>query len=104
LHATLRVKVRPITRVVTRSPACNALTIAQRELRNDNAKVIEAVLAGDSFLITRNGVPVAELRPVTAGRRRMIRGHEVRDVAAKGSRIDAAGFHADLDHALDQEL
>ena len=79
-------------------------TIAQRELRNDNAKVMEAVLAGDSFLITRNGVPVAELRPVSAGRRRMIPRHEVRDLAAKGSRIDAAGFRADLDHALDQEL
>ena len=31
-------------------------TIAQRELRNDNAKVMEAVLAGDSFLIIRRHV------------------------------------------------
>jgi antitoxin (DNA-binding transcriptional repressor) of toxin-antitoxin stability system len=59
----------------------------------DNAKVTAAVLAGDGFLITRNGVPVAELRPVSAGRRRMIPRHEVRDLAAKGSRIDAAGSH-----------
>jgi len=33
-----------------------AKTIAQRQLRNDNAKVIEAVAAGESFVVTRNGV------------------------------------------------
>jgi prevent-host-death family protein len=40
-----------------------AKTITQRELRNDNAKVIEGVAAGESFIVTRNGVPVAEIRP-----------------------------------------
>ncbi|MCB0903553.1 MAG: type II toxin-antitoxin system prevent-host-death family antitoxin, partial [Actinobacteria bacterium] len=44
-------------------------TIPQRELRNDNAKVIDAVTAGETFVVTRNGEPVAELRPVRAGRR-----------------------------------
>ncbi len=29
--------------------------IAQRELRNDNAKVIDAVTAGETFVVTRNG-------------------------------------------------
>jgi len=29
-------------------------TIAQRELRNDNARVIEAVTAGETFVVTRN--------------------------------------------------
>ncbi|MBO9522436.1 MAG: type II toxin-antitoxin system Phd/YefM family antitoxin [Nocardioidaceae bacterium] len=36
-------------------------TISQRELRNDNAEVIRAVLEGETFLITRNGEPVAVL-------------------------------------------
>jgi len=46
-----------------------ARTIAQRELRNENAKVIEAVTAGETFIVTRHGEPVAELRPaeLTAG-------------------------------------
>ena len=43
-------------------------TIAQRELRNDNAKVIDAVQAGETFIITRNGEPVAELRPARVSR------------------------------------
>lgn len=37
--------------------------ISQRELRNDNAKVVRRVLAGESFIVTRNGVPVADLVP-----------------------------------------
>ena len=41
----------------------------ERELRNDNARVIEAVAAGESFVATRNGVPVAELRPIRQTRR-----------------------------------
>jgi len=38
-------------------------TIGQRELRNDNAKIIKRVMAGESFVVTRNGVPVADLIP-----------------------------------------
>jgi prevent-host-death family protein len=40
-----------------------AETIGQRELRNDNAEIIRRVLSGESFVITRNGVPVADLIP-----------------------------------------
>lgn len=40
-----------------------AETIGQRELRNDNAEIIRRVLGGESFVITRNGVPVADLIP-----------------------------------------
>lgn len=49
-----------------------ARTIPQRELRNDNAKVIEAVTAGETFIVTRNGEPVAELRPIRAHRRTFV--------------------------------
>lgn len=41
-------------------------TISQRELRNDNARVIRAVGEGESFLVTKNGAPVAVLRPAEA--------------------------------------
>lgn len=37
--------------------------ISQRELRNDNAQVIRRVEAGESFVVTRHGVPVADLVP-----------------------------------------
>lgn len=42
-------------------------TISQRELRNDNAAVVRGVEAGESYTITRRGVPVAQLVPVTEG-------------------------------------
>jgi prevent-host-death family protein len=49
-----------------------AKVLAQRELRNHNAQVIDAVAAGESFIVTRNGEPVAELRPAKHMRRTFI--------------------------------
>ena len=43
--------------------------ITQREFRNNSAAVMDAVEAGETFHVTRNGVEVAELRPVARGRR-----------------------------------
>lgn len=40
-------------------------TISQRELRNDNAEVMRAVEAGESFTVTRNGTTVAVVRPAS---------------------------------------
>ena len=79
-------------------------TIAQRELRNENAKVIEAVTAGETFVVTRNGEPVAELRPLRAGRREFISREEVAALAAPSVRIDRHQFRADLDRVIDQGL
>lgn len=39
-------------------------TISQRELRNESAKVIRELQAGETFIITNNGEPVGELRPL----------------------------------------
>ena len=79
-------------------------TIAQRELRNQNAKVIDAVTAGESFIVTRNGEPVAELRPVRSGRRTFISREEVATLAEAGVRIDRHQFRSDLDRVIDQGL
>lgn len=81
-----------------------AKMIAQRELRNDNAKVIDAVTAGETFVVTRNGEPVAELRPIRAGRRTFISRDEVAALAPAGVRIDHHQFRADLDGVTDQGL
>lgn len=35
--------------------------IPQRDLRNHNTQFIERVVAGESFVVTRNGVPVADV-------------------------------------------
>jgi prevent-host-death family protein len=78
--------------------------IAQRELRNENAKVMDAVTAGETFLITRNGEPVAELRPHRSGRRRFLSRAELMVLARAEVRIDRGRFREDLDHAIDQDL
>ena len=79
-------------------------TIAQRDLRNDNAKVIDAVTAGETFVVTRNGEPVAELRPIRAVRRSFISRDEVAMLASAAVRIDRHQFRADLDRLIDQGL
>ena len=77
-------------------------TIPQRELRNENAKVMDAVAAGETFVVTRNGEPVAELRPIRAGRRTFITRAEVAALATANVRIDRDQFRADLDAVIDQ--
>lgn len=48
-------------------------SISQRELRNDNAAIIRAVESGESFTVTRRGVPVARLTPLPPADLRRIR-------------------------------
>ncbi|MHB1784760.1 MAG: type II toxin-antitoxin system Phd/YefM family antitoxin [Acidimicrobiales bacterium] len=78
--------------------------IPQRELRNNNARVIEAVVEGESFVVTRNGVPVAELRPIRPARRTFVPKSELVALAAVGPHIDAERFRGDLNGIIDQGL
>ncbi len=78
--------------------------IPQRELRNDNAKVIEAVTAGETFIVTRNGEPVAELRPVRTSRQPFVSRDDIVALAKVAVRIDRHQFRADLDRLINQEL
>lgn len=43
---------------------CYVASISQRELRNDNAEVMRNVERGESYVVTRRGVPVARLSPI----------------------------------------
>jgi prevent-host-death family protein len=38
--------------------------VTVRELRNDGASVLERVMRGEALTVTRDGRPVAELRPL----------------------------------------
>lgn len=79
-------------------------TIAQRELRNDNARVIDAVASGETFVVTRNGIPVAELRPVQRSRRSFVPRAELVALASGGPHVDLRQFRSDLDRFVDQSL
>jgi prevent-host-death family protein len=75
--------------------------VPQRELRNDNADIIRRVEAGEVFTVTRNGVPVAELRPLPPGRSRIVPRHRLAEMAARVDRIDRAALRAELDDVTD---
>ena len=79
-----------------------AKTISQRELRNDSGRVLREVLAGETMVVTRNGVPVAELRPLPP--RRFVPRSVIADAARHAPRIDAIRFRADLDGVVDPTL
>ena len=76
-------------------------TIAQRQLRNNNAKVMDAVVAGKRFIVGRNGVPVAELRSITTPRRTFVTEGDVVEIFAAVPRIDHLQSRADSDRAID---
>ena len=76
--------------------------INQRELRNQSAAVLRDVEAGETIVVTRNGTPVAELRPIRA--KRFVPRASLAQAAARAPRIDAAQFRADLDAVIDQRL
>ncbi len=77
-------------------------SITQRELRNDSAAVLREVQAGRRMIVTRNGTPVAELRPVSP--RRFVPRAVIAEAARRAPRIDAARFRRDVDVAVDQSV
>jgi prevent-host-death family protein len=75
-------------------------TVTQRQLRNESAAVLREVQAGQTVIVTRNGVPVAELRPVPP--RRFVPRAVIGDAARRAVRVDADRLRADLDAVVDQ--
>lgn len=76
--------------------------ISQRELRNDSAAVLREVQSGRALIVTRNGVPVAELRPVAAGR--FVTRAAIAAAIPAAPSVDGAAFRADLDAVVDQAV
>ena len=48
------------------SPEAISQTISHRDLRNESGRILREVQAGAVYVITNNGQPVAEIRPITA--------------------------------------
>jgi len=76
-------------------------SITQRELRNASGEVMRGLDRGESFVVTRNGVPVGELSPVRP--RRFVDAHEALAAFDGAPPIDAGRFRADIDADLDQD-
>ena len=75
--------------------------ISQRELRNESGEIMRAVDRGESFVVTRNGVPVAEVTPLR--RRRFVATDAVVELFRNAPPIDGQRFRADLDEFADAD-
>ena len=78
-----------------------AESITQRELRNDSGEIMRRLDQGESFIVTRNGVPVGELTPMR--RYRFVSAAAAVAIFKAAPAIDADRFRADLDAWADQD-
>lgn len=76
-------------------------TISQRELRNDSARILRAVDAGESFVITRHDHPVGELIPLH--RARLVDLTTIKQSFLGSPLIDRVEFFRDVDDIIDQD-
>ncbi len=72
-----------------------------RDLRNHGGEVIERVRAGEVVTITRDGEPVAELRPLP---RKPLSAAALVDRFRRLPPIDVDRFRSDIDAVVDQSL
>jgi antitoxin (DNA-binding transcriptional repressor) of toxin-antitoxin stability system len=62
---------------------------------------MRALERGEAFVVTRNGIPVGELRPV---RRRFVSRELILEAFASAPRVDPERFRDELDAVLDQAI
>jgi prevent-host-death family protein len=75
--------------------------ITQRELRNSSGDVMRALDQGQSFVVTRNGVPVGELTPLRP--RQFVSAEAALAAFAGAPAISADRFRSDIDAVLDHD-
>jgi antitoxin (DNA-binding transcriptional repressor) of toxin-antitoxin stability system len=75
--------------------------ITQRELRNESGEIMRKLDEGETFIVTRNGVPVGELSPMR--RHRFVAAEAAVALFRTGPPIDSERFRADLDLVASQD-
>ena len=76
--------------------------VTQRELRNGSGEIMRRLDEGESFVVTRNGVPVGELTPLR--RLRFVTADSITQLFQSAPPIDAEQFRRDLDSIVDQGI
>lgn len=72
--------------------------VTVRDLRNRGGEVLTRVARGEALIVTRDGVPVAEIRPL---RRGTISSADLIARRAALPVLDVDAFRADVDSVLD---
>ena len=75
--------------------------ITQRELRNGSGEIMRKLDEGQTFIVTRNGVPVGELSPLR--RRRFVASEAAVALFRAAPPIDSGRFRTDLDSVVSQD-
>lgn len=75
--------------------------ITQRELRNESGKIMRGLDDGQSFVVTRRGVPVGELTPLR--RHRFIPAEAAVALFRTAPPVDYERLRDDLDDRVDQD-
>ena len=76
--------------------------ITQRELRNESGTIMRELDNGETFVVTRNGVPVGELTPLR--RHRFVPATTAAAVFTGAAPVDFERLRADLDAIGDQDV
>ncbi|MEV6164140.1 PhdYeFM domain-containing protein [Streptomyces sp. NPDC052052] len=71
-------------------------TITQRELAARSKAVLDDVEAGEVYHVTRNGIEIAEVRPLST-RRRFVSVEEMQRKWRTAPRVDSARMRAEAD-------
>ena len=76
--------------------------ITQRELRNDSGEIMRQLDHGESFVVTRNGVPVGQLSPLR--RRRFVAADTAVAAFRDAPPVDLRLLRRDLDRPSSQTV
>jgi prevent-host-death family protein len=78
-----------------------AREITQRELRNESGEIMRRLDDGESFVVTRNGVPVGELVPMR--RHRFVAAEAAVALFRNAPAVEWHRLRKDLDELADQD-
>jgi antitoxin (DNA-binding transcriptional repressor) of toxin-antitoxin stability system len=79
-----------------------AREISQRQLRNESGEIMRKLDEGETFVVTRNGVPAGELTPLR--RHRFVSADSVIALFRGAPAVDLARLRADLDRVASQDI
>jgi len=101
-HPTGSLRPSPVRLRSTACYTCRmAREISQRELRNDSGEIMRKLDEGETFVITRNGVPVGELTPLR--RHRFVAAEVAVAIFRTAPSLDYERLRADLDAVAGQD-
>ncbi len=75
--------------------------VAVRDLRNHGGEILNRVAAGEALTVTRDGEPIAELRPLP---RRPLPAHQLLKRWSRLPAVDPTRLREDIDSVLDSTL